>query len=136
MRRRRSGSIDDAAEIDLTPMLDVVFIMLIFFIVTASFVKEVGLDLSRPAGGGSAKTVTTSENIFIQLTDDGMIFIDQRPVDIRSVRPNIERLHAERPKGAVVIAASAAALNGLLVEVMDQARLAGVQNISLAAEVN
>jgi biopolymer transport protein ExbD len=136
MRRRRSGSLDDAAEIDLTPMLDVVFIMLIFFIVTASFVKEVGLDLSRPAGGGSAKTVTTSENIFIQLTDDGMIFIDQRPVDVRSVRPNIERLHAERPKGSVVIAASPNALNGLLVEVMDQARLAGVQNISLASEVN
>jgi biopolymer transport protein ExbD len=65
-----------------------------------------------------------------------MVFIDQRPVDIRSVRANIERLHAERPKGAVVIAAEAAALNGLLVEVMDQARLAGVDNISLAAEVN
>lgn len=136
MRRRRSSSLSDEAEVDLTPMLDVVFIMLIFFIVTASFVKEVGLDLSRPAGGGSAKTVTTSENIFIQLTSDGRIYIDQRQADFGALRANIERLHAERPKGAVVIAADGGALNGLLVEVMDQARLAGVENISLAAEVN
>jgi biopolymer transport protein ExbD len=136
MRRRRSSGLSDEAEVDLTPMLDVVFIMLIFFIVTASFVKEVGLDLSRPQGGGSAKTVTTSDNIFIQLTGDGRIFIDQRQADFASVRANIERLHAERPKGQVVIAADGGALNGLLVEVMDQARLAGVDKISLAAEVH
>jgi biopolymer transport protein ExbD len=136
MRRRRSGSLSDEAEVDLTPMLDVVFIMLIFFIVTASFVKEVGLDLNRPPGGQSAKTVTTSENIFIQLTGDGRIYVDQRQTDFGSIRANIERLHAERPKGSVVIAADGGALNGLLVEVMDQARLAGVSNISLASEVN
>ena len=136
MRRRRSGSLSDEAEVDLTPMLDVVFIMLIFFIVTASFVKEVGIDLNRPPGGQSAKTVTTSENIFIQLTGDGRIYIDQRQTDFGSIRANIERLHAERPKGSVVIAADGAALNGMLVEVMDQARLAGVTNISLASEVN
>ncbi|MEZ4332790.1 MAG: biopolymer transporter ExbD [Myxococcota bacterium] len=136
MRRRRSSGLSDEAEVDLTPMLDVVFIMLIFFIVTASFVKEVGLDLSRPQGGGSAKTVTTSDNIFIQLTGDGRIFIDQRQADFGSVRANIERLHAERPKGQVVIAAEGGSLNGLLVEVMDQARLAGVDKISLAAEVH
>jgi biopolymer transport protein ExbD len=136
MRRRRSGSLSDEAEVDLTPMLDVVFIMLIFFIVTASFVKEVGLDLSRPAGGGSVKSVTTNENIFIQLTGDGRIYIDQRQADFGSVRANIERLHAERPNGSVVIAADGGALNGLLVEVMDQARLAGVAKISLASEVN
>jgi biopolymer transport protein ExbD len=135
MRRRRSSRLDDEAEVDLTPMLDVVFIMLIFFIVTASFVKEVGLDLNRPAGG-STKTVTDNENIFIQITNDGVIWVDRRPTDIRAVRPNIERLHAERPNGAVVIAPSDASFNGLLVEVMDQARQAGVENISLAAEVN
>ena len=135
MRRRRSGRLDDEAEVDLTPMLDVVFIMLIFFIVTASFVKEVGLELNRPEGG-STKTVTDNENIFIQITNDGMIFVDRRLTDIRAVRPNIERLHAERPEGAVVIAAAEGSFNGLLVEVMDQARLAGVENISLAAEVN
>jgi biopolymer transport protein ExbD len=126
----------DEAEVDLTPMLDVVFIMLIFFIVTASFVKEVGIDLNRPPPGESTKTVTETENILIQITNDGMIFIDRRSVDIRAVRANIERLHAERPNGMVVLAPSAASFNGLMVEVMDQARLAGVEDISLAAEMN
>jgi biopolymer transport protein ExbD len=134
MRRRRSQRLDDEAEVDLTPMLDVVFIMLIFFIVTASFVKEVGLDLNRPEGG-STKTAVENENIFIQITNDGIIWVDRRIVDIRAVRPNIERLHAERPNGAVVIAAEEASFNGLMVEVMDAARLAGVENVSLAAEV-
>jgi biopolymer transport protein ExbD len=135
VRRRRSGRLDDEAEVDLTPMLDVVFIMLIFFIVTASFVKEVGLDLSRPEGG--ATTVKNeNENIFIQISGDGLIFVDRRVTDIRAVRPNIERLHAERPNGSVIIAAADSSFNGLLVEIMDQARLAGVENISLAAEVN
>jgi len=135
MRRRRSGRLDDEAEVDLTPMLDVVFIMLIFFIVTASFIKEVGLDLSRPEGG-TTKEMVDNENIFIQITNDGLIFVDRRVTDIRAVRPNIERLHAERPNGAVIIAPSPASFNGLLVQIMDQARLAGVDNISLAAEVN
>jgi len=126
----------DETEVDLTPMLDVVFIMLIFFIVTASFVKEVGIDLNRPPPGESTKTVTENENILIQITDDGMIFIDRRSVDIRAVRANIERLHAERPNGIVVLAPSGASFNGLMVEVMDQARLAGVEDISLAAEMN
>ena len=134
MRRRRSGRLDDEAEVDLTPMLDVVFIMLIFFIVTASFVKEVGLDLNRPEGG-STSVKNENENIFIQISADGLIFVDRRVTDIRAVRPNIERLHAERQNGAVIIAPSDASFNGLLVEVMDQARLAGVENISLAAEV-
>jgi biopolymer transport protein ExbD len=134
MRRRRSGRLDDEAEVDLTPMLDVVFIMLIFFIVTASFVKEVGLDLSRPEGGAT-KTMTDNENIFIQISNDGVIFVDRRATDIRAVRANIERLHAERPTGAVIIAPAEGSFNGLLVEIMDQARLAGVDNISLAAGV-
>jgi biopolymer transport protein ExbD len=135
MRRRRSARMADESEVDLTPMLDVVFIMLIFFIVTASFIKEVGLDLSRP-DGGATKSLQENENIFIEITNDGVIKVDRRAVDIRAVRPNIERLHAERPNGSVVIAPSGASFNGLLVEVMDQARLAGVTKISLAAEVN
>lgn len=135
MRRRRSGRLDDEAEVDVTPMLDVVFIMLIFFIVTASFVKEVGLDLSRP-DSGTTKTMTDNENIFIQISNDGVIFVDRRVTDIRAVRANIERLHAERPEGTVIIAPGETSFNGLLVEIMDQARLAGVDQISLAAEVN
>ena len=135
MRRRRSTRMADESEVDLTPMLDVVFIMLIFFIVTASFIKEVGLDLDRPEGGAT-KTLAENENIFIEISNEGVIKIDRRIVDIRAVRPNIERLHAERPSGAVVVAPASASLNGILVQVMDQARLAGVPNISLAAEVN
>ena len=136
MRRRRSSGMEEEAEVDLTPMLDVVFIMLIFFIVTASFIKEVGLDLNRPEGGEATKVVTENENILIQITNDGLIFIDRRSVDVRAVRANIERLRAERPNGQVIVAPGEASQNGLLVEVMDQARLAGAEEISLASEVN
>ena len=136
MRRRRSSGMEEEAEVDLTPMLDVVFIMLIFFIVTASFIKEVGLDLNRPDGGDAPQVVTENENILIQITNDGLIFIDRRSVDVRAVRANIERLRAERPNGQVIVAPGEASQNGLLVEVMDQARLAGAEEISLASEVN
>ncbi len=130
MRRRRVRE-EDEAEINLTPMLDVVFIMLIFFIVTASFVKESGIDISRP----DAATATVKErgNILVAITDSGQIWIDRRQVDPRSVRANIERLHAENPQGAVVIQADKNSKNGLLVEVMDAARQAGVFNVSIAA---
>ena len=119
--------------VDLTPMLDVVFIMLIFFIVTASFVKESGLDISRP----DAATAERKErgNILVAISETGQIWIDRRQIDIRAVRANIERLHAENPQGAVVIQADQNSKNGLLVRVMDAARLAGVANVSIAAEV-
>ncbi len=132
MRRRRS-KIQDEDEVNLTPMLDVVFILLIFFIVTASFVKESGIDINRPA----AATAVRKErgNILVAITSTGQIWIDRRQVDVRAVRANIERLHAENPQGAVVIQADRDSKNGLLVEVMDAAKLAGVENISIAAEV-
>lgn len=131
MRRRRSSGLSDEAEVDLTPMLDVVFIMLIFFIVTASFVKETGIDVNRP----SASTAEVKErgNILIAITSEGEIWIDRRPVDVHALRANIERLHAENPQGSVVIQADKESTNGLLVQVMDAARLAGVPNVSLAA---
>ncbi len=132
MRRRRSKTLDEA-EVNLTPMLDVVFILLIFFIVTASFVKESGIDINRPA----AATAVRKErgNILVAITPTGQIWIDRRQVDVRAVRANIERLHAENPQGAVVIQADRDSKNGLLVEVMDAAKLAGVENISIAAEI-
>ncbi|MCH7708629.1 MAG: biopolymer transporter ExbD [Myxococcales bacterium] len=132
MRRRRSKR-QDEEEVNLTPMLDVVFILLIFFIVTASFVKESGIDINRPA----AATAVRKErgNILVAITPTGQIWIDRRQVDIRAVRANIERLHAENPQGAVVIQADRESKNGLLVEVMDAAKLAGVENISIAAEI-
>ncbi len=132
MRRRRSKAPDEE-EVNLTPMLDVVFILLIFFIVTASFVKESGIDINRPA----AATAVRKErgNILVAITPTGQIWIDRRQVDVRAVRANIERLHAENPQGAVVIQADRESKNGLLVEVMDAAKLARVENISIAAEI-
>ena len=133
MRRRRSSRLGDESEVDLTPMLDVVFIMLIFFIVTASFVKESGIDISRP----SAATAVRKErgNILIAITAKNAIWIDRREVDPRALRANIERLRAENPQGAVIIQADRDSKNGLLVQVMDAARLAGVTNVSIAADI-
>ena len=129
--RRKKAREDEEAEINITPMLDVVFIMLIFFIVTASFVKESGIDVNRP----DAATATMKErgNILVAITDTNQIWIDRRQVDPRSVRANIERLHAENPQGAVVIQADKNSKNGLLVQVMDSARQAGVFSVSIAA---
>jgi biopolymer transport protein ExbD len=132
MRRQRKSSVEEA-EVDLTPMLDVVFIMLIFFIVTASFVKESGMDVNRP--DASTAVVKPRGNILVAITPNGQIWIDKRQVDVRSVRANIERLYAENPQGAVVIQADTDSKNGLLVAVMDAAKLAGVENISIAAEI-
>ncbi len=132
MRRRRLQD-QDETELNLTPMLDVVFIMLIFFIVTASFVKEAGIDVSRP----DAATAERKErgNILVAITENDQIWVDRRQVDPRALRANIERLHAENPQGSVVIQADKDSKNGLLVQVMDAARLSGVTSVSLAAEV-
>ncbi len=132
MRRQRRSSVEED-EVNLTPMLDVVFIMLIFFIVTASFVKESGMDVNRP--DAATAVVKPRGNILVAITPNGQIWIDKRQVDVRSVRANIERLYAENPQGAVVIQADAESKNGLLVAVMDAAKLAGVENISIAAEI-
>jgi biopolymer transport protein ExbD len=130
--RRRISQQEEESEINITPMLDVVFIMLIFFIVTASFVKEAGVDVKRP-GAVTAETKGMA-SIFIAITEEGDIWIDRRMVDVRAVQANIERLLAENPKGSVIIQADRESKNGLLVQVMDAAKLAGVQDISIAAE--
>ena len=124
---------EEENEVNLTPMLDVVFIMLIFFIVTASFVKEAGIDVNRP----NAATAERKEkgNILVAISEDNQIWIDRRQVDPRALRANIERMHAENPNGAVVIQADEESKNKLLVLVMDAARMAGVKNVSIAAEV-
>ena len=132
MRRRKTREADES-EVNLTPMLDVVFIMLIFFIVTASFAKEAGIDINRP--NAATAEVKQKGNILIAISDTGQIWIDKRRVDVRAVRANIERLHAENPQGSVVIQADTDSKNGLLVEVMDAARQAGVLNVSIAAEI-
>ena len=122
---------DDSDEINLTPMLDVVFIMLIFFIVTASFVKEAGIDVNRP-DAPITETKPEDANILIVIDGNDDIWIDRRVIDPRAVRANIERLHAENPKGSVVIQPNKRSTNKMLVQIMDASRSAGVFNISIA----
>ena len=131
MIRRRKRLPEDST-IDITPMLDIVFIMLIFFIVTTTFIKETGVEVNRP----NASTAVADErgNILIAITENNEIYIDKRLIDLRAVRANVERLKAENPEGSVIIQADKNSKTGLLVETMDQVRLAGVQNVSIAAE--
>ena len=130
MRRRKKINQEETG-LDLTPMLDIVFIMLIFFIVTTSFIKETGIEVNRP----NAATAVRDErgNILIAITSNDEIWIDKRRIELRAVRANVERLKAENPEGSVIIQADKESKNGLLVETMDQVRLAGVQNVSIAA---
>ncbi len=121
---------EEESNIDITPMIDVVFIMLIFFIVTASFVKESGIDVNRP----EASTAVTKEraNILIAISANDEIWIDKRRIDSRSIRAVIERMHAQNPQGSVVIQADKRSTNDKLVKIMDAAREAGVYNIAIA----
>lgn len=123
---------EDEAEINITPMLDVVFIMLIFFIVTTSFVKETGVDISRPSSS-QAKQVKKG-NILVAIEGDGSIWINKQEVDLRAVRSRVEKMHAENPEASAVIIADKASQTGDLVEVMDQIKSAGVASISIAAQ--
>jgi len=125
------GGQEEDNEINLTPMLDVVFIMLIFFIVTASFVKEAGLDVNRP-DAPITESKPEEANILIAINANDEIWIDRRLIDPRAVRANIERLHAENPNGSVVIQPSKRSTNKMLVTIMDASRLAGVYSISIA----
>ena len=130
MRRRRDRR-DSAPQINLTPMIDMVFILLIFFLVASSFVKEAGIEVNRPV----AQTAQTQGRgtIRIALSETGEIWMERRSVDIRAVRANVERMLAESPEASVVVLADETAHTGLLVQVMDQVRLAGVSDIAVAA---
>lgn len=131
MTVRRHHSNREETELDMTPMLDVVFIMLIFFIVTTSFVKESGISINTP----TAQTAQRQEhaNVFIAINANGDVWIDHRPIDIRALRATVARLHAENPAGTVVIQSDQKADTGTLIAVMDQIRLAGIDKIAVAA---
>ncbi|MDZ7736925.1 MAG: biopolymer transporter ExbD [Gammaproteobacteria bacterium] len=118
--------------VNLTPLIDMVFILLIFFLVTASFTKEAGIDVDRP----SAQTAVRQErgNLVIAINQNGEVWIDNQQVDVRAVRAHVQRLHAQNPEGTVIITADKQSRSGLLVDVMDQVRLAGVTNIAIAAQ--
>ena len=129
-----SGRTDDNEnKINLTPMLDVVFIMLIFFIVTATFVKEIGLDVNQPDDDKPKTVDPDKKSIVVRITNRDRIIIARRDVDFRSVRANIERLHAENPEAPVIIQPHPDSTTNVMIHIMDSARLAGVYNVSLAA---
>lgn len=123
---------EEEAVIDMTPMLDVVFIMLIFFIVTASFVKESGIDVNRPEAATAVQK--DRANILVAISEKGEIWINKRRIDVRAVQANIERLHAENPQGTVVIQADKKSTTQTLIKVMDASRAAGITDVSIAAQ--
>ncbi|MGD9807164.1 MAG: ExbD/TolR family protein [Deferribacterales bacterium] len=127
-RLRRAKTV----EINMAPLIDMIFILLIFFIVTTSFVKESGVDVNRPKAASAASQEKT--NVIISVTKDGQVYMDGRVVDIRSVRGLMERFLAETPEGSVVIAADESSRTGEVIRVLDACRLAGVQQISVAAK--
>jgi biopolymer transport protein ExbD len=131
MRLRRHFDHGDTTGIDLAPMLDFVLNLLIFFIITAVFVKEAGLPVGRH-GGGAAGPATGKEagSISVVIKETGDVLVDNRIVDVRAVRANIERLHAQKPEWGVMVTTQQDATTDLLVQVIDQIRQGGVENIS------
>ncbi|MGR6861212.1 ExbD/TolR family protein [Aliivibrio salmonicida] len=132
MRIIRRTKAKEEASIDLTPMLDIVFIMLIFFIVTSSFVRESGVEVNRPQASNSVAQKETG--IFVAITANNQIFIDKRHVDIERVEAVLETLYLDNPQANLVIQADRHAYNGTVVSVMDAAKGVGIEGISLATE--
>lgn len=129
MRKRREYN--ELPEIDMTPLIDMVFILLIFFIVATSFVRESGVDIERPG----ARSATNKENVamVVGVTSSGRVFIEGQEIDIRNIKPRMERFLAEVPGGSVVITADKSCPTGVTIQVLDGCRLAGINDISVAA---
>ena len=131
-RKRKNRNSEESNEIDLTPMLDVVFIMLIFFIVTASFIKESAIDVTLPPEQENPPPPSDDNAaILIEITASDEIRMEGRRIDVRAVRANIERLHAEKPKAPVVVKADPKASAKTFVAVADASRAANVYSVSL-----
>ena len=128
---RRHAQREEDTEINMTPMLDVVFIMLIFFIVTTSFVKEAGLEVNRPPASTAEQQRTG--NVMIAISEAGDIWMMKRQVQLPQVRHLVEAAKAENPEGSVVIIADEHAPTGVVVQVMDEARLGGADKVAIAA---
>jgi len=125
--RRKSAT----ADINISPLIDLVFLLLIFFMVTTSFVRETGVEVERPTA--STATASDSSNILIAVTDQGEVYFDHQRVDIRTVRGHIARAIAENPGAEVIVVADRFSHTGVVVQVMDQCRLAGAVRVNLAA---
>lgn len=120
-------------ELNIAPLIDMVFILLIFFLVNTSFVKETGIDISRPTA--STAVSKAKATILIAVDQHNRIFLQHREIDVRAVRANVERALAENPEGAVVVVADKASSTGTAIMVMDGCRMAGAKNVSLAARL-
>ena len=131
-RKNFLSSSEDENSLDMTPMLDIVFILLIFFIVTTSFIKASGIEVDSPIATSATRQETGT--IIVSISESNDVWIDGRIVGINAVRPNIERMHAENPEGTIIVQPDKVASSGTLVAVLDQLRLAGVSNISVAAK--
>jgi len=129
VRLRRHFHTDETTGIDLAPMLDFVLNLLIFFIITAVFTKELAIEIQRSGAAGGQKE---SGSIMISISSEGEVSVDNRVVDVRAVRANVERLHALKPDYGVMVVTNQNAHNGVLVMVADQVRQGGVENISFA----
>jgi len=130
MARRRAHT--EEADINITPMLDVVFIMLIFFIVTTSFTKETGATIIRPEAGQAVALQNGTILIGVRPNDD--IWMAKRQIELREVRQMVERARAENPQGSVVIVADKGSRIGTVAQIMDQVKMAGVQGVAISAE--
>ena len=137
MARRHMRRKAEEAEIDITPMLDMVFILLIFFIVSTSFVHEAGINVARPSQNTQNKVVKQSKIVLIQVKNDGTIDVSfagtTRTVDLSAVRPEVEKDLAASPEAQVVVAVSPGSRAGLMVEAIDRAKQAGAKKVSLAS---
>lgn len=125
---RRTGR---GVEINMSPLIDMVFLLLIFFVVTTSFVKETGIDVERPTA--ATAEMKDKANVLIGVDREGRVFLDRKPIDVRSVRAHMARALSENPESSVVVVADRGSQTGVVIQVMDQCRLAGVKNVSLAA---
>lgn len=133
LRKRRQKQENDGEAIDLAPMLDFVLNLLIFFIITAVFVKEIGINVNRPTAPPNSQQQKDDEKgtLFIAVHANGEVSIEQRLIDAASVRANVERFRGEKPKGPVIVVANTKAPTGAVVKVMDQARLGGAMDVLL-----
>jgi len=128
--RNRNAAPEEEDDINMTPMLDVVFIMLIFFVVTASFVKDPGVEVEKPVAASSESKERAS--ILIAIAEDGTVWIDKRQVEVRQVKTDVERMISENPEGSVVIQADKKSKNGVMLQVMDSAKAAGANEVSIS----
>ncbi|TNF88973.1 MAG: biopolymer transporter ExbD [Gammaproteobacteria bacterium] len=131
-QQRNFSRSDEESDINLTPMLDVVFIMLIFFIVTATFIKQAGIEVMRPEALTAEQKPTVS--VLVAIGENGEIWIDKQKVDPTAVRAHIERLHAENPKGGLVVQADRGAKSEKLMAVLAAARAAGMTQVAIATD--